>query len=969
MLKMHTITSKLTRIYFVVAIAVIFTTGLVSQLYLYQHVRMVAQQNLNTQAAAMAGNLESAVAFGDMSFAQQTLNALKHYPDVNTAVIIFPDGKYFGKYSKFADKNFDDSLSQFVSRNEFDSIESHGVAQNILRPGGAPARLLIVASLAKVNQELLVTASAGVGIAMLLLGASYLVFQRMSRVVTRPIEDLTKLMRSVESNGDNGQRAIIASDDEIGELSRGFNSMLVAIAVKNAALTAELAERKRVEAAIRETKNQLEATLDAIPDLMFEVGLDGRYYDFHSPRTELLAAPPESLIGRTIFEVLPPEAADVCRAALHAANENGQADGMQFMLPLPQGVRWFELSVARKEVTPGNEPRFIVLSRDVTERKSAELAHLESESRFRAIIEATPVALALNDDLGNISYVNQAFVRSMGYTIQDIPTIEDWWPRAYPDPEYRKRITEKWLNAVTESKNKAIPFTPVEAIVQCNDGKKRTVMISATPLLNSVAGTSLIVMYDITERKAAEEAIKNLAFYDTLTGLPNRRLLLDRLKKAMTSSTRSERYGALLFIDLDNFKTINDTRGHDVGDLLLQQVAERLIGCVREKDTVARLGGDEFVVMLEDLSENSRDAASHAKTVAEKVLAALNQTYLLSDWECRNTPSIGVTMFADHHGSVDELLRMADLAMYQAKAAGRNTMRFFDIEMQTSVIARAELEAGLREALVDKQFRLYYQAQVDFNGRIVGAEALLRWQHPQRGLVFPNEFIPLAEETRLIVPMGQWVLETACAQLKQWATRSETAHLTVAVNVSSHQFHQPRFVDEVLAVLHETGANPKLLKLELTESLLISNVDEVVEKIASLKNAGVCFSLDDFGTGYSSLAYLKRLPLDQLKIDQSFVQDALVDPNNASIAKTVIALAQNLGLDVIAEGVETEEQRQFLANAGCHAYQGYLFSQPISIGELEQLLLTKGLRMVDSSSRNLATDDAYIACPLDMTPN
>ena len=945
---MRTITSKLVRIYLVVAAAVVFTTALISQLYLYQHIRNITRENLRTQAAAMAGNLESAVAFGDASFALQTLNALQHYPDVSTAAVILHDGRVFAKYSKHGETDGDDKLHLFASEDQFQTFENHGVAQNILRPEGAPARLLIVGSLGKVNRDMLLTAAVGVAISTLILYMAYVMFRRMSGVVTRPIEDLTTVMREVERDGDHGQRATIVSDDEVGELARGFNAMLVSLEIKNAKLNAELAERKKTEAQIRETKNQLQATLDAIPDLMFEVGLDGQYYDFHSPRTELLAAPAETLKGRNVREVLPADAADVCLSALRQANEMGQASGMQFMLPLPQGVRWFELSVARKEVAPTREPRFIVLSRDITERKSAELAHLESESRFRAIIEATPVALALHDDEGNVTYLNQAFVRSIGYTTEDIPTIDDWWQRAYPDPPYRRWIAEKWLSAAQHASRNKIPFTPLEAIVQCKDGKKCTLMVSATPLMDSVGGTSLIVLHDITERKLAEEAIKNLAFYDTLTGLPNRRLLLDRLKKAMTSSTRSERYGALLFIDLDNFKTLNDTRGHDIGDLLLQQVAQRLIGCVRECDTVARLGGDEFVVMLEDLSENANGAASQAESVGEKILAALNRTYLLADFEYGNTPSIGVTLFTDRHGSIDELLRMADLAMYQAKAAGRNTMRFFDLDMQTAVMERAALEAGMREALAVKQFLLHYQAQVDSSGRLTGSEALLRWQHPQRGLVLPDEFIPLAEETRLILPLGQWVLETACAQLALWASRPETADLTVAVNVSSHQFHQPCFVDQVLATLQHTGANPKLLKLELTESLLISNVDEVVEKMVALKDAGVCFSLDDFGTGYSSLAYLKRLPLDQLKIDRSFVRDVLSDPNDAVIARTIIALAQSLGLEAIAEGVETQTQRAFLANAGCHAYQGYLFSRPLPLVEFEQFVLQNGIPVLAS---------------------
>ena len=444
---------------------------------------------------------------------------------------------------------------------------------------------------------------------------------------------------------------------------------------------------------------------------------------------------------------------------------------------------------------------------------------------------------------------------------------------------------------------------------------------------------------DITARKEAEERINNLAFFDPLTSLPNRRLLMDRLRHAIASGTRNGWHGALLFIDLDNFKTLNDNLGHDIGDLLLEETAKRLVACVRENDTVARLGGDEFVVLLEYLGASEQDAASSAEAVGEKILHTLNQPFQLASFACHSSPSIGVTLFADHLGPLEELLKQADLAMYQAKAAGRNTLRFFQPEMQAAVTTRAVAETDLRDAVQGNQFLLYYQAQVDLEGKTTGVEALLRWQHPQRGLVSPAEFIPLAEDTGLIIPMGQWVLETACRQLHDWSLRPQTSELSVAVNVSARQFYRPDFVDQVVQALELSGARPQLLKLELTESLLVSNIDDVIGKMRTLKALGVGFSLDDFGTGYSSLAYLKRLPLDQLKIDQSFVRDILTDPNDAAIAKMVVALADSLGLAVIAEGVETQEQRAFLAEIGCPAYQGYLFARPLPITEFEATLV------------------------------
>lgn len=469
-------------------------------------------------------------------------------------------------------------------------------------------------------------------------------------------------------------------------------------------------------------------------------------------------------------------------------------------------------------------------------------------------------------------------------------------------------------------------------------GRRRWLETHSVPVLLSGQVLHLAVFRDVTDSKHAEERIEELAFFDQLTRLPNRTLLLDRLNQAMTASWRSGSYGALLFIDLDNFKTLNDTLGHDMGDILLQQVAQRLTNCVRADDTVARLGGDEFVVMLANMSLDETQAANLTEGVGEKILATLNQPYLLRDVSYQNSPSIGATLFRGNQTEIDDLLKRADLAMYQAKAAGRNTLRFFDPEMQSSVSERAALEADLRDAVAKSQFHLHFQAQVVGEGRITGAEVLLRWQHPQRGNVSPGEFIPLAEETGLILPLGQWVLETACRQLKLWSTRPETAHLTVAVNVSARQIRHKDFVDQVVAVLDHTGANPGRLKLELTESLMVQDVEHVIAKMNTLKSKGVGFSLDDFGTGYSSLAYLKRLPLDQLKIDQGFVRDITTDPEDAAIAKMVIALGDSLGLSVLAEGVEMEAQRDFLARYGCQAYQGYLFSRPLPLNDFERLV-------------------------------
>ena len=413
---------------------------------------------------------------------------------------------------------------------------------------------------------------------------------------------------------------------------------------------------------------------------------------------------------------------------------------------------------------------------------------------------------------------------------------------------------------------------------------------------------------------------------------------MDRLQQVVAASVRSGQYGALLFLDLDHFKTLNDTLGHEVGDLLLRQVAERLRTCVRREDTVARLGGDEFVVMLHELAPHSDEAAAHTRRVGEKILRKLNMPYSLAGHTHHSTPSIGATLLGGALQSGADLLKQADIAMYQVKSQGRNALCFFDPQMQIAISVRAELESDLQTALGGGQFVLHYQPQFHLDGRVIGAEALIRWQHPERGLITPGAFISVAEESELIVPMGHWVLRTACQQLAAWQSDPRLRDVQLSVNVSARQFRQRDFVARVVEVLRETGARAHLLKLELTESLVLDNVDDTIAKMGLLKTKGVRFSVDDFGTGYSSLAYLTRLPLDQLKIDQSFVHNLGVRHTDDVIVQTIIGMAGNLELDVIAEGVETEAQKAVLAEYGCLLFQGYLLGRPGPVEQLEALL-------------------------------
>lgn len=1015
----------------------------------------------------------------------------------------------------------------------------------------------------------------------------------------------------------------------------GFTSALAAMGLMITAVHGEMhltaQALQQTEDDLRQQHQQLQAMLQAIPDLLFEMDIEGRYLDYRASNPLLLLRTPEEFLGRTLHEVLPAAAAEVGMQALHEADAHGQSHGHTIELPLAQGTRWFELSVAKHPHTkPGQPATFIVLSRDVTERQLAHQSALANASRFRALFEQTPkIAVQGYNREHRVIFWNKASEHLYGYTaaqamgqrLEDLvippalraqvrADIDAWllhgraipaaelelvhadgrpvwvysshvllegeneqpelycldvdlgpqraarlameaeledrrqaeqalrrsemllahaqtmaklghWhcdlatrrcelspsllhsfglPEVYatgsleqmiavlvhpedqhvvdqglaealatghgpliefrvlrPDGEVgwaqghgdkveldgrvclqgtlqdvteRKRLERAMAVAASEAAaGEGFFANMLEALAQAVGASHALIglvdelqpdhvqthtfwvrgqilpnfhyALAHTPCAHALGDGACMVAQGVQEayphddmlreasvesymgvglknaagqrigvlvllsdqpvradeqtrallsifaerisgelRRAQDEAqIHQLAFFDPLTGLPNRRMLLDRLNQATAASARNGQYGALLFIDLDHFKTLNDTRGHDLGDQLLTQVAQRIRAGIRSSDTVARLGGDEFVVMYTELGTQAEMAAKEVDHLGEQLRLSLSEPYQLQGHVYHSTPSIGVNLFHGHGSSVETLLRHADVAMYQAKNAGRNTIRFFDPKMQALLEARAALEDELRRVSVaNGQMVPFYQVQMDLHGRPVGAEVLLRWIHPERGMISPAQFIPLAEETGLIVPIGRAVLENACLQLQRWSMEPALAHLSLAVNVSARQFQQAEFVDDVRTILRHTGVNPARLKLELTESLVLDNVDQSISKMQALKSLGLGFSMDDFGTGYSSLSYLKRLPLEQLKIDQSFVRDITLDPNDAVIVQTIIAMARSLGLNVIAEGVETLAQKEFLEQHGCPAFQGYYFGRPVPLADFEVLL-------------------------------
>ena len=679
---------------------------------------------------------------------------------------------------------------------------------------------------------------------------------------------------------------------------------------------------------------RLTTTLASITEAFVTLDRDGQFMYANTESEALLGHTMGELLGEPVWKWLPGRHPSLLEDSLRDALARNER--VEFEDFYPRLGKWLEV-----RAYPYAEG-LAVYFRDVSQRRAEQeqltllrtgIAHLND-----VVVIVEPMADSADDV--RIAFVNEAFERLSGFTrAQIVGQSLGTFHRHDTHAPLQELLCHLPRHGDRSHSRRELPFRRA-------DGSTLWVDLDVVPVHDRDGGLThwVAVGRDVSERKAADEKIHHLAFFDALTELPNRQLLIERLQSALDESARSRQYGALMFIDLDNFKVLNDTMGHHKGDLLLQRVAERLRRSVRKSDTVARLGGDEFVVMLQHLGTEVETAARKAQVVAEKVLARMVEPFDLGGSQHFSTTSIGVTPFGGAHtgaAEVSDLLTQADLAMYQAKGMGRNTVAFFDPEMQAAISASASMSADLRAALhAHGQIGVHYQPQFDLAQRVVGAEALARWQHPERGSVSPSEFIPIAEDTGLILPLGTWVMEESCRQLAAWGENPDTALLSISVNVSVRQFRHPEFVDLVMGVLARHGVQPHLLKLELTESLLADRMEITLAKMGKLKQLGVTLSLDDFGTGYSSLAYLKLLPIDQLKIDKAFVADVLSDPSDAAIAHAIIGLAHSVGLTVIAEGVENEAQRHWLAERGCDLFQGFLLAQPMPVDEVNAFLKT-----------------------------
>jgi len=705
----------------------------------------------------------------------------------------------------------------------------------------------------------------------------------------------------------------------------GLSATLLLLAVFAALRFRRQAVKRASE--LRTTENKLSLILDRVDSLVYIKDEHFRYTYANGALCRILGMPMQDIIGKDDFELHAPRLAAQLRANDLKAMAATQPQTFEESTDVSGQRRDYLSTKMALAFGDGTSRSLCGISSDVTSKKQ-----LEESTRIAAtMFQSNEGMLVLGADRVIVD-ANPAFCTMSGYSAAELAGAaqlpfmlsehDDGLDASFWD---KLALQHKWHGS---------------AYSRRKDGGTYPVLLSVSAVLDESGRpvNYVCTASDITEFKQIQEHNLRLAYYDELTGLPNRRLLFERIRASLLAG--ATRYGALLFLDLDNFKDLNDTRGHVAGDELLSQVAQRLLACARSSDTVARLGGDEFVIMLDAIGVDAQEAQHHAALLAEQVLATVGAAYDIGGVTHHASCSIGVTLCS--HGDVElaTLLKRGDLAMYQAKAAGKNAVRFFEPWMEAAIAQRLRIEAELRLALAQDQFVLFYQPQIE-DDDIVGAEALLRWRHPERGMIGPVEFIGIAENSDLIVPIGLWVLRAACEQLARWSLSPSSRRLTVAVNVSIRQLMQDDFVDATLAVIAASGANPAQLKLEITESMVIEHVEEATGKMQALRQHGVQFSLDDFGTGYSSLAYLKRLPLEQLKIDRSFVRDILVDPNDALIARSIVALADALGLSIIAEGVETQAQRQKLHELGCRRFQGYLFSKPVPAQEFAALLADK----------------------------
>ncbi|ACT47333.1 EAL domain-containing protein [Methylotenera mobilis] len=919
-------------------------TFIFGAIYKINNEKQAVHSELETLAKITALNSQSSLVFNDARAAQEILQSLSARADVLDAQVLRVDGtvlakKKFEKQTLSNDYLFVPNDALLSQLGNFLGISpSTYVTEHVTLKNTPLGNISIRFDTSIVLHEILITLGISLIITVVALLLSLLLMRRLIDHMMTPINLLINSAKDIAKKGMYGLRVKKIGDDELGIFTDQFNRMLEEIEKRDQAL---LSKNEQLEEEVARRTQALKENIEELKNSEFRwkfaiEGAGDGVWDWNIATDEAQYSKRwKEMLGYDENELLPTNQEwadrvhhdDVAyvkqtmqdylegKTALYVVEYRLKCKDNRYKWILGRGM-----IVSRDD--QGNPLRMIGTHTDITERKK-----IEQQLRIAATAFESQEGIVVTNENFNILRVNQAFIDITGYEAEEAtgkkPNILKSGRQSgefYRNIYTSLRETGSWSGEIINRRKNGEIYPEHLTITAVKDADGQT--------------TNYVGMFtDISVAKAASERIENLAFFDPLTNLPNRRLFSDRLTQALVNSTRSGNYGALVFLDLDHFKSLNDTLGHDYGDMLLKQVALRLSNCVREGDSVARLGGDEFVLLVENLSANDVEAAHQIEAIGDKILMSLNQPYQLQSHEYLSTPSIGISLFNGHQESSEDLLKHADIAMYQAKKAGRNTLRFFDPLMQETINMRVDLERELKKAIEQKQFELYYQVQMNSAGQPSGAEALIRWRHPERGIISPIQFIPVAEETGLITQIGEWVLNQACLQLQAWQLDQASKDFSLAINVSAKQFLQPDFANQVKNSIRSFHIDNTKLKLELTESMLIDNIEYVIHTMNTLGEIGIQFSLDDFGTGYSSLQYLKMLPLSQLKIDQSFVRDLATDNSNKTIVLTIITMAHSLGLNVIAEGVETDEQLQLLNAHGCGNYQGYYFSEPLSINE------------------------------------